>query len=114
MQVGEIVFEKSRKNLKKVYNRINSTNLNQYVKAKKEPVIFLAVGGYNRTYELMKAMGLEKDEIVTFSNLNLTQNFLMETHEKKLIIIQKINYTTSINKNTNKAKTTTHNNNALP
>lgn len=100
MQVGEIVFEKSRKNLKKVYNRINSTNLNQYVKAKKEPVIFLAVGGYNRTYELMKAMGLEKDEIVTFSNLNLTQNFLMETHEKKLIIIQKINYTTSINKNT--------------
>ena len=100
MQVGEIVFEKSRKNLKKVYNRINSTNLNQYVKAKKEPVIFLAVGGYNRTYELMKAMGLEKDEIVTFSNLNLTQNFLMETHEKKLIIIQKINYTTSVNKNT--------------
>ena len=100
MQVGEIVFEKSRKNLKKVYNRINSTNLNQYVKAKKEPVIFLAVGGYNRTYELMKAMGLGKDEIVTFSNLNLTQNFLMETHEKKLIIIQKINYTTSINKNT--------------
>ena len=98
--MGEIVFEKSRKNLKKVYNRINSTNLNQYVKAKKEPVIFLAVGGYNRTYELMKAMGLEKDEIVTFSNLNLTQNFLMETHEKKLIIIQKINYTTSINKNT--------------
>ena len=100
MQVGEIVFEKSRKNLKKVYNRINSTNLNQYVKAKKEPVIFLAMGGYNRTYELMREMGLEKDEIVTFSNLNLTQNFLIETHQKKLIIIQKINYTTSINKNT--------------
>ena len=100
MQVGEIVFEKSRKNLKKVYNRINSTNLNQHVKATKDPVIYLAMGGYNRTYELMRAMGLDKDEIVTFSNLNLTQNFLMETHQKKLIIIQKINYTTSVNKNT--------------
>lgn len=100
MQVGEIIFEKSRKNLKKVYNRINSTSLNQHVKATKDPVIYLAMGGYNRTYELMRAMGLDKDEIVTFSNLNLTQNFLMETHQKKLIIIQKINYTTSVNKNT--------------
>lgn len=100
MQVGEIVFEKSRKNLKKIYNRINSTNLNQHVKAVSDDVLFLAMGGYNRTYELMRAMGLDKEEIVTFSNLNLTANFLMETHQKKLIIIQKINYTTSVNKNT--------------
>ena len=98
--MGEIVFDKSRKNLKLVYDRINSTNLNQHVKAQKENILFLAMGGYNRTYELMRAMGLDKDDIVTFSNLNLTQNFLIETHQKKLIIIQKINYTTSINKNT--------------
>ena len=97
MQVGEIVFDKSRKNLKKVYDRIHSKSLAKHVG--KEEVLFLAMGGYNRTYELMREMGLEKDDIATFSNLSLTQNFLMETHEKKLILIQKINYTTSINKN---------------
>lgn len=98
MQVGEIVFDKSRKNLKKIYDRIRSKSLAKHVG--KEEVLFLAMGGYNRTYELMRELGLEKDDIATFSNLNLTQNFLMETHEKKLILIQKINYTTSINKNT--------------
>ena len=97
MQVGEIVFDKSKKNLKKLYDRIHSKNLAKHVG--KEEVLFLAMGGYNRTYELMREMGLEKDDIATFSNLTLTQNFLMETHEKKLILIQKINYTTSINKN---------------
>lgn len=97
MQVGEIVFDKSRKNLKKIYDRIHSKSLAKHVG--KEEVLFLAMGGYNRTYELMREMGLEKDDVATFSNLNLTQNFLMETHEKKLILIQKINYTTSINKN---------------
>lgn len=99
MQVGEIVFNKSRKNLKKVYNRINSTNLNQYVKAQREDVLYLAIGGYNRTYDLLLAMGLHENEITTHSNLNLTQTFLNETHGKKVIYIQKINYTTSILKN---------------
>jgi len=97
MQVGEIVFDKSRKNLKKVHDRIHSKSLAKHVG--REDVLFLAMGGYNRTYELMREMGLEKDDIATFSNLNLSQNFLMETHEKKLILIQKINYTTSVNKN---------------
>jgi len=69
------------------------------VKAQREEVLFLAIGGYNRTYELLLAMGLHEDEITTHSNLNLTQNFLNETHEKKVIYIQKINYTTSILKN---------------
>lgn len=99
VQVGEIIFNKSRKNLKKVYNRIHSTNLNQYVKAQREEVLFLAIGGYNRTYELLLAMGLHEDEITTHSNLNLTQTFLNETHGKKVIYIQKINYTTSVLKN---------------
>lgn len=97
--MGEIIFNKSRKNLKKVYNRIHSTNLNQYVKAQREEVLFLAIGGYNRTYELLLAMGLHEDEITTHSNLNLTQTFLNETHGKKVIYIQKINYTTSVLKN---------------
>ncbi|WP_438762022.1 hypothetical protein [Enterococcus sp. AZ194] len=96
--MGEILFDKSRRNLKKIYNRINSTNLNQYIKAEKEKVLYLAIGGYNRTYDLLLAMGLEEHEITTHSNLNLTQSFLNETHMKKVIYIKKINYTTSINK----------------
>lgn len=98
-QVGEIIFDKSRKNLKKVYNRINSKNLNQYVKAQPEEVLFLAIGGYNRTYELLLEMGLGKEEIATFSNLNLTQQFLIETHQKKTIYLKKINYVTNVGKN---------------
>lgn len=65
-----------------------------------DEVLFLAVGGYNRTYELLLAMGLEKEEIATFSNLNLTQSFLAETHEKKVVYIRKINYLTSVLKGT--------------
>lgn len=97
-QVGQMIFDKSRKNLKKVYNRINSTNLNQYVKSQKEDILYLAIGGYNRTYELLLAMGLKESEITTHSNLTLSQTFLNETHQKKVIYIKKINYTTSVNK----------------
>ncbi|AYW46757.1 hypothetical protein [Tetragenococcus koreensis] len=97
--MGEIIFDKSRRNLKKVYNRINSTNLNQYVKAQMEEVLFLAIGGYNRTYELLLAMGLKPDEIATFSNLNLSQQFLNETHKKRAIYLRKINYVTNVGKN---------------
>lgn len=97
--MGEIIFDKSRKNLKKVYNRINSKNLNQYVKAQMEEVLFLAIGGYNRTYELLLTMGLKPDEIATFSNLNLSQQFLNETHKKRAIYLRKINYVTNVGKN---------------
>ncbi|MGX7199201.1 hypothetical protein [Enterococcus nangangensis] len=97
--MGEIVFNKSQKNLKKVYNRLNSNNLSKYVKSYTDKVLFLAVGGYNRTFELIQAMGADKDDIATFSTLNLTKQFLMETHQKKVIYIKKINYTTSVNKN---------------
>ena len=97
--MGEIIFEKSLKNLKKIHNRINSTNLNKYVKANHNEVLFLAIGGYNRTYELLLAMGAEPDDIATFSNLNLTSQFLIETHRKKIIYIKKINYVTNVGKN---------------
>lgn len=98
-QVGEIIFDKSRKNLKKIYNKINSKNLNRYVRINKEEVSFLAIGGYNRTYELLLAMGAKPDEIATFSNLNLTQMFINETHGKKILYIKKINYVTNTGKN---------------
>lgn len=97
--MGEIIFTKSQKNLKKIYNRLNSTNLNQYVKAEKEEVLFLAIGGYNRTHDLIKAMGLAENEITSHANLNLSNVFLQETHGKKVIYIEKINYLTSVSKN---------------
>lgn len=61
-------------------------------------VLFLAIGGYNRTFELLLEMGLERDAIATFSNLALTQTFINETHEKEVVYIRKINYLTSVNK----------------
>lgn len=94
--MDEIIFEKSKKNLKKVYNRINSKSLTRYMKM--DGVLFLAIGGYNRTFELLLEMGLERDEIATFSNLALTQTFINETHEKQVVYIRKINYLTSVNK----------------
>ena len=94
--MDEIIFEKSKKNLKKVYNRINSKSLTRYMKM--DGVLFLAIGGYNRTFELLLEMGLERDDIATFSNLALTQTFINETHEKQVVYIRKINYLTSVNK----------------
>lgn len=93
--MGEIIFEKSRKNLKKVYNRINAYSNVARVTGQ-EDALFLAIGGYNRTYELLQAMGLKQDDIATFSNLTLTPNFLFETHMKRAIYIRKINYVTSV------------------
>ena len=62
MQVmGEIIFDKSRRNLKKIYNRITDpSNVSRFTK--KQEVLVLAIGGYNRTYELLLEMGLKKDE----------------------------------------------------
>lgn len=94
--MGEIIFDKSRKNLKKVYNRIQSVNFAKDVDYYIDKVLFLAIGGYNRTYELLVAMGLKQEDIVTFSNLNLSQHFLNETHGKKAIYLKKINYVTKV------------------
>lgn len=65
---------------------------------KMDGVLFLAIGGYNRTFELLLEMGVERDDIATFSNLALTQTFINETHEKQVVYIRKINYLTSVNK----------------
>lgn len=91
---GEIIFDKSRKNLKKIYNRINNYSNIARITGHEE-VLIVAIGGYNRTFELLQAMGLKSDDIATFSNLSLTPNFLMETHLKKVVYIRKINYITS-------------------
>lgn len=102
--MGEIIFDKSRKNLKKVYNRIQSDKLARVIN--EEEVLFLAIGGYNRTFELLLAMGLYKDDIATFSNLNLTNTFIEETHNKKALYIRKINYVTNVNKTLSYTKKT--------
>src|SRR5699024_1734737 len=100
MQVmGEIIFDKSRRNLKKIYNRITDpSNVSRFTK--NQEVLVLAIGGYNRTYELLLEMGLKKDDIATFSNLTLSGNFIIETHLKKVLYIRKINYITTAEKNT--------------
>lgn len=100
--MGEIIFDKSKKNLKKIYNRIHSTSLTQYTKM--DEVLFLAIGGYNRTFELLLELGLDRSQIATFSNLNLTQNFINETHEKKVVYLKKINYLTSVAKGSTYSK----------
>ena len=92
----EIIFEKSRKNLKKVYDRLNKRTVGSFVGM--ERPLFLAIGGYNRTHELLLEMGLEPDDIATFQNLQLTNTFLQQTHMKKVVYIRKINYVTSVNK----------------
>lgn len=94
--VKEIIFEKARKNLKKVYNRLKTNSVGAMVG--RENVLFLAVGGYNRTYELLLTMGLEAEDIATFQNLQLSHSFLQQTHMKKVVYIRKINYVTSVNK----------------
>ena len=89
MQVmGEIIFDKSKGNLKKIYNRITDpSNVSRFTK--NQDVLVLAIGGYNRTYELLLEMGLKKDDIATFSNLTLSGNFIIETHLKKVLYIRK-------------------------
>lgn len=92
--MAEIIFDKSKKNLKKVLNRLTGNSVAKYVN--REEVLFLAIGGYNRTYELLLAMGLTREEIATFSNLNLSGTFIEETHLKKVLLVKKINYLTSV------------------
>lgn len=92
----EIIFEKSRKNLRKVYDRLKTNSVGRMVR--REDVLFLAIGGYNRTYDLLLEMGVDPEDIGTFQNLNLSNAFLQESHMKKVIYIRKINYVTSVNK----------------
>ena len=103
--MGEIILPKSLKNLKKIQNRLSNYS-NVARTTGYEEVLFLAMGGYNRTYELIKAMGVSSKDIATFSNLTLSPNFIFETHMKKVIYIRKINYVTSVNKQVDYTKRT--------
>ncbi|MDK6290880.1 MULTISPECIES: hypothetical protein [Aerococcus] len=93
--MAEIIFDKSRKNLKRVYERIKKGTMSKVVSPE---VLFLAMGGYNRTFELLLAMGLNKDDIAIFSNLNLSRNFIEETDGKQVLLVKKINYLTTVRK----------------
>ena len=100
--MSEIIFDKSKRNLKKVFNRLNSNSPAKYVN--REEVLFLAIGGYNRTHDLIIAMGFSPEDVTTFSNFALTPNFLTETHQKKVLYIKKINYLTNVSKGTSYSK----------
>ena len=96
MQVKDnIIFDKSKKNLKKVYNRIKNQVDGAARHIGAEETLFLAIGGYNRTYELLIAMGLTPDEIASHSSIGtLSRDFVRDTHMKKVLYLNKINYLT--------------------
>ena len=96
MQVkDEIIFDKSKKNLKRVYNRIKGQGDGAARHIGAEETLFLAIGGYNRTYELLIAMGLTPDEIASHSSIGtLSRDFVRDTHMKKVLYLNKINYLT--------------------
>lgn len=101
--VENIIFEKSRRNLKLVYDRLQNYSIGQ--KTGYEPVIILAIGGYGRVHELLIEMGCLPEEIATFSSIQLSSvQFLRETHNKKVLLIKKINYTTNVVKGTDYSK----------
>lgn len=92
---SEIIFDKSKKNLKKVYNRIKGyvDGASRFIGA--EETLFLAIGGYNRTYDLLLAMGLSPDDIASHSSIGaLSKEFVKDTHMKKVLYLNKINYLT--------------------
>lgn len=89
----EITFEKSRKNLKKIQNRLMYNSPGKRLNY--EEVLFLAVGGYNRTYDLLMEMGLKPKDIATFDEIKLTGPFLEQTHGRQVLYINRLNYVTS-------------------
>ena len=91
----EIIFEKSKKNLKKVFNRIKNQSAGAARFIGAEETLFLAIGGYNRTYELLLAMGLSPDDIASHSSIGtISRDFVKDTHMKKVLYLNKINYLT--------------------
>ena len=91
----EIIFDKSKKNLKKVYNRIQSYIDSASRIVGSDETLFLAIGGYNRTYDLLIAMGLKSTDIASHSSIGtLSRDFVKDTHMKKVLYINKINYLT--------------------
>ena len=91
----EIIFDKSKKNLKKVYNRIQSYIDSASRIVGSDETLFLAIGGYNRTYDLLLAMGLKHTDIASHSFIGtLSRDFVRDTHMKKVLYVNKINYLT--------------------
>ena len=91
----EIIFDKSKKNLKKVYNRIQSYIDSASRIVGSDETLFLAIGGYNRTYDLLIAMGLKSTDIASHSFIGtLSRDFVRDTHMKKVLYVNKINYLT--------------------
>lgn len=79
--------------MKKIYNILAKDSPAKVVN--RNEVLFLAIGGYNRTYSLLLEMGLEPEDIATFSSLDLKSgDFIAQTHGKEVLYINKINYLT--------------------
>lgn len=90
--LSEIILEKSKRNLKRALN--GTQGLGRFIRQDNEEVIFCAIGGYNLTYQLLLESGVSKSEIATYDNMLLTQNFITETHGKKVLLIRRSKYLT--------------------
>lgn len=89
----EIIFEKSRKNLKLIQNRLAYSSPGKQLN--RTDVLFLAVGGYKYTFDLLLEMGLEPEDIAVFDSLKLSRDFCEQSHGKEVIYISNYNYMTS-------------------
>ena len=88
-----ITLEKGRKNVRLLYDLINGTNIARVVG--RAQTHFIAIGGYNNTYEFLIACGARPEEIAVTNGISFSQQFMANTHLKKILLIKKINYTTS-------------------
>lgn len=89
MFLKEIIFEKAARNLKKVIDRIQNGMIPNDMY--QDDVLILAIGGYLRTPELLRAIGAD---FATFDSLSLNPTFLRETHGKDVLLVNKVSYIT--------------------
>lgn len=84
-------IKKCARNLKLAIDRIKVSTPEDVIDPQ---VAFLAIGGYRRTDELIRQIGVKPDEIATFGDMKITEDFKEQTNGKKVLLIKKLNYTT--------------------
>lgn len=87
-----ITFEKSRQNVRLLYELINENHIARM--AGMAEVHFIAIGGYNRTYEFLLACGARPEQIAVDDRIAFSQQFMADTHGKQILLIRRLNYTT--------------------
>lgn len=88
--VGEIIFDKSKQNLKKLQELANSQNV---IKNYGRTYIFV-VAGYMKTYELLKMLGFDELEIHGTSDFSYNNNFMKNSHGKRVVLLRRSSFVT--------------------